>query len=87
MDMEKVKVLYTIGDSFVYGHGLDSRWSTTLSKKIGGLDCNVSLTGSSNDRTFRTVVDASVLSSVNVICLPSFPVLNDAIDNCRPRIP
>lgn len=56
MDMEKVKVLYTIGDSFVYGHGLDSRWSTTLSKKIGGLDCNVSLTGSSNDRTFRTVV-------------------------------
>ena len=44
MDMEKVKVLYTIGDSFVYGHGLDSRWSTTLSKRVGGLDCNVSLT-------------------------------------------
>ena len=52
MDMEKVKVLYTIGDSFVYGHGLDSRWSTTLSKRVGGLDCNVSH-WSSNDRTFH----------------------------------
>jgi len=54
--MEKVKVLYTIGDSFVYGHGLETRWSTTLSRRIGGSDCNVSLTGSSNDRTFRTVI-------------------------------
>ena len=50
------KVLYTIGDSFVYGHGLDSRWSSVLSKKCGKLDCNVSLTGSSNDRTLRTVI-------------------------------
>ena len=50
------KILYSIGDSFVYGHGLKTRWSSLLSEKIGSIDINNSLTGSSNDRTFRTVI-------------------------------
>ena len=50
------KILYRIGDSFVYGDGLKTRWSSLLSEKIGSIDINNSLTGSSNDRTFRTVI-------------------------------
>ena len=50
------KILYSIGDSFVYGHGLKTRWSTLLSEKIDRIDINNSLVGASNDRTFRTVI-------------------------------
>ncbi len=50
------KILYTIGDSYVYRGPQYTTWSSMLSKKINYIDANNGMSGTSNDRTFRSVI-------------------------------
>ena len=52
----KKKILYTIGDSFVF-RGFDyTSWSSLLSKSLDWVDANNGMSGTSNDRSYRSVV-------------------------------
>ena len=50
------KVLYTIGDSFVYRGQEYSSWSHFLSGKLNYIDANNGMAGTSNDRSYRSVI-------------------------------
>tara|TARA_B100001778_G_scaffold280526_1_gene245278 strand:+ start:822 stop:1583 length:762 start_codon:yes stop_codon:yes gene_type:complete len=50
------KILYTIGDSFVF-RGFDYKsWTSYLSDSLGWVDANNGMSGTSNDRSYRSVV-------------------------------
>ena len=50
------KILYTIGDSFVF-RGFDYKsWTSYLSDRLGWVDANNGMSGTSNDRSYRSVV-------------------------------
>ena len=51
-----MKVLYTIGDSFVYRGSENSSWTGLLCEKLGYVDANNGLSGSTNDRIFRSTI-------------------------------
>lgn len=56
---EKVKILYTNGDSVSWGSELQdrsNRFSTLLAKEKGLIDFNVASSGISNDRIFRNTL-------------------------------
>ena len=50
------KVIYSIGDSFTFRGPQYKSWSYFLSNKLNLLDANNGISGSSNDRTYRSVV-------------------------------
>ena len=50
------KVIYSIGDSFTFRGPQYKSWSYFLSNKLNLLDDNNGISGSSNDRTYRSVV-------------------------------
>ena len=51
-----MKVLYSIGDSFVFRGPNYTTWSNFLSDKLGWIDANNGMSGTSNDRSYRSVV-------------------------------
>jgi len=51
-----VKVLYTIGDSFIYRGPENGTWTGLLCEKLGYVDANNGLSGSTNDRIFRSTI-------------------------------
>ena len=50
------KILYSIGDSFVFSGTENSTWSNFLSDKLGWIDANNGMAGTSNDRSYRSVI-------------------------------
>ena len=50
------KILYSIGDSFVYRGPKYTTWSNFLSDKLGWVDANNGMSGASNDRSYRSVI-------------------------------
>jgi len=50
------KILYSIGDSFIYRGPKYTTWSSMLADKLNYIDANNGTAGSSNDRTFRSVI-------------------------------
>ena len=58
--MRHKKILYSIGDSVVWGAELENiekeRFSNSLSKKLGAVDCNNATAGVSNDYIFRHAI-------------------------------
>ena len=50
------KVLYTIGDSFVYRGPTYTTWSHFLSDKLNYVDANNGMAGTSNDRSYRSII-------------------------------
>jgi len=50
------KILYSIGDSFVYRGTENSTWSHFLSDKLNYVDANNGMSGTSNDRSYRSVI-------------------------------
>ena len=58
--MSKLKYLYTNGDSWTAGNGVEEeeeRWSTLLSDKLGLIEINESKGGNGNDRMVRTTIE------------------------------
>ena len=51
-----MKILYSIGDSFVYRGPEYTTWSSMLSDKLNYIDANNGMSGSSNDRTCRSII-------------------------------
>jgi hypothetical protein len=51
-----VKILYSIGDSFVFRGYEYTTWSHFLSDKLGWIDANNGMSGTSNDRSYRSVI-------------------------------
>ena len=51
-----MKVLYTIGDSFVYRGPVSDNWTGLLCDKLRYVDANNGLSGSTNDRIFRSTI-------------------------------
>lgn len=51
-----MKILYSIGDSFVYRGPEYTTWSSMLSDKLNYIDANNGMSGSSNDRTYRSII-------------------------------
>ena len=50
------KVLYTIGDSFVFRGPEYTTWSSFLSDKLNYVDANNGMAGTSNDRSYRSII-------------------------------
>lgn len=50
-----MRVLYTIGDSFVYRGPQYTTWSSILAKNLNYIDANNGMSGTSNDRSYRSV--------------------------------
>jgi hypothetical protein len=50
------KILYSIGDSFVYRGPKYTTWSSMLADKLNYIDANNGMAGSSNDRSYRSVI-------------------------------
>jgi hypothetical protein len=50
------KVLYTVGDSFVFRGTQHTTWSSFLSDKLNYVDANNGMSGTSNDRNYRSVI-------------------------------
>ena len=51
-----MKILYSIGDSFVYRGPEYLAWSHFLSDKLNCVDANNGMAGTSNDRSYRSVI-------------------------------
>ena len=51
-----MKILYSIGDSFVYRGSKHTTWSNFLSDKLGWIDANNGMSGTSNDRSYRSII-------------------------------
>ena len=50
------KVLYTVGDSFVFRGPEHTTWSSFLSDKLNYVDANNGMAGTSNDRSYRSII-------------------------------
>jgi len=62
----KKKILYTIGDSFVFRGFNYTSWSSLLSERLDWVDANNGMSGTSNDRSYRSVVrDISRIKASN----------------------
>lgn len=51
-----MKIIYSIGDSFVYRGPTNESWTGPLCEKLGCVDANNGLSGSTNDRIFRSTI-------------------------------
>ena len=49
-------ILYTIGDSFVFRGPQYTTWSKLLANKLNYIDANNGVAGTSNDRSYRSVI-------------------------------
>ena len=63
-----MKVLYTIGDSFVYRDPKMIVGRGELCDKLGYVDANNGLSGSTNDRILRSTIRDICLLSLRIHC-------------------